>query len=276
VSTLVESMWGIWWVGTSFEDCPWDGAEQVSFDDPIEAERFLGQFVNDCFEMEKVRRLLLGRSFDLPGLTDRDAIERLAWDLEAGRLRVYRPARPVMQSPLSFTEKHQAEPARSSPVAQEKRTDFTIELLSEEGFPIPEARYVLVFAANGEERVGALDVEGKASLKGVPVGPVIVSYVDPDDVQGKALAVSVRRAFDRQDCGPAYLLLQQSGKVVQRAVAAYDRYFNDYTGKGFVADLEEVFTDPDARLVVGTLLAKAGVAGWERPEIFDWRRQDQG
>jgi hypothetical protein len=267
-------MWGELWIGTFFEDCPWDGALPISFYDQHEARGLLAQFLGDYFAMETLRALAAERSLDLSQVSDQSVIEHLAWDLDSGRLRIYRPARRSKPSLLSVAESRPAESPRASPVAEVERTSFAIELLSEEGFAVPEAAYVATFVTNGEERTGTLGAEGTATLADAPVGPVTVRYPDREDVLAKVMAVSARRALDGQDYGAVYRLLQQSPSVIRTAVARYDQYFNDYTGDGFVEDMEAVFTDPDALRVVRSLLTRAGVGVHEQAVHFDWKQQD--
>jgi hypothetical protein len=152
-------------------------------------------------------------------------------------------------------------------------SDFIVQLQTDSGDAIPEAQFEAELST-GEKRKGTLDRKGEAVLVNPPPGPVIVWYPDSDDVYAKTLAVSARRALDRQEFAPIYELLQQSPTTIQMAIARYDQYFNDYTGNGFIEDLDTVFTDPDAHRIVGSLLARAGVQFGEPIEHFDWRQQD--
>jgi len=74
-----------------------------------------------------------------------------------------------------------------------------------------------------------------------------------------SLAASTRRAFDQQGTGPLFYLLGQEQEVIDSAVAVYQQYFNDLTGNGLAADIDQVVTDPDARVPLVFLCATAGI-----------------
>jgi hypothetical protein len=137
------------------------------------------------------------------------------------------------------------------------RTVF-LSLKNEVGLSIPAARYEALFA-DGSIRSGRLGPAGVARLAGVPEGAFSVSYPDEADILAKSLAVSVRKAFDEQATSPLFTLLMQDPEIVERATAAYDQYFNDLTGDGLVADIDQVVTDPDARRPLLALCAMAGL-----------------
>ena len=128
--------------------------------------------------------------------------------------------------------------------------------------------------ADGEVRKGVLERDGTKRLEDVSPGPVLVRYPDDDGVSAKAWAVYARRALDRQDFYPVFSLLQRSPTSLRQAIRAYDKYFNDYTGAGFLQDLDTVFTDPDAHTTVATLLASAEIPFSETVELTDWDEQD--
>jgi hypothetical protein len=134
----------------------------------------------------------------------------------------------------------------------------TLTLANEAGLALPGARYHARFT-DGTERSGQLGRSGLARLTGVPDAPFWVAYPDDADTLARSLAASVRRDFDRQQTGALFSLLGQSGSVVANAVAVYDEYFNDLTGAGFAADIDQVVTDPEARGPLLFLCALAGV-----------------
>ena len=189
-------------------------------------------------------------------------------EVEKGNLLVVRIRRPEDHASAPEAPAIAERPAWVAPTRP--KSSFIIELETDDGWPVPAARYEATFS-DGEVRSGELGIDGRAKLEGVPPGRVQVRYSDYEDVLAKALAVAARRALDQRTYGAVYQLLSRSPGVVQAAVGSYDLYCNDYTGRGLVADLEEVFTDPDARRVVGVLLAKAGVRSWEQPKFFDMR-----
>jgi hypothetical protein len=139
-----------------------------------------------------------------------------------------------------------------------------ISLENEDGVALPGATYQITFA-DQSQREGTLGSSGVARLDNVPEGPFAVSYPDRVDMLARSLAASTRKAFDDQATGPLFYLLGQEQDVVDRAVAIYEEYFDDLTGEGFAADIDQVVTDPDARppLVFLCKLAGIGIEGTE-------------
>lgn len=133
-----------------------------------------------------------------------------------------------------------------------------ISLQNEDGIALPGARYEVSFV-DGSRRSGTLGSAGIARVDGVPEGPFAVSYPDPQDLLARSLAASTRRAFDEQATGPLFYLLGQEQEVIDSAVAIYEAFFNDLTGDGFAADIDQVVTDPDARVPLLFLCAMAGI-----------------
>jgi hypothetical protein len=124
---------------------------------------------------------------------------------------------------------------------------------------IPGAAFGIRFA-DGSARGGRLGARGIARLDGVPDGPFTVSYPDDLELLAGSLAASVRRALDESATAPLFTLLMQSQEVVDRAGEIYRRYFDDLTGQGLAADIDQVVTDPDARRPLAALCALAGLA----------------
>jgi hypothetical protein len=202
-----------------------------------------------------------------------ELLAALRREVAKGNLLVVRVRRPEDHASAPQVPAVQEQPARVA--TTRPKSSFIIELETDDGWPVPAARYEATFS-DGDVRTGELGTDGRAKLEGVSPGPVIVRYPDLDDTVAKSLAASARRALDRQDYGPIYELLKRSPETIRAAIESYDLYLNDYTGGGFAQDLDDLFTDPDAHRVVGTLLARAGVTFGEPAEQFDWREQDGG
>ena len=136
-----------------------------------------------------------------------------------------------------------------------------ISLHNECDLPLPGAAYRVDFV-DGSQRQGQLGSSGIARLSGVPEGPFAVSYPDPDqtDLLARSIAASMRAAFDEQAIGPLFFMLGQSPDVVQQALAVYEQHFDDLSGEGLAADIDQVVTDPDARPPLILLCAQAGIA----------------
>jgi hypothetical protein len=131
-------------------------------------------------------------------------------------------------------------------------------LENEEGLRIPEAAFRVIFA-DGSVRQGRLGRNGMALLADPPPGDYRVVYVDEDDVLAKSLAVSVRSAFDAHLTHQIFRMFAYDPGTVRRARAAYDRYCNDHTGQGLVADIHQELTDPAALDLCEPLMAYHGL-----------------
>jgi hypothetical protein len=133
-----------------------------------------------------------------------------------------------------------------------------ISLENEFGLSLPGARYLVQFS-DRTQREGRLGRSGVARLTGAPAGPFSVRYPDELDLLSRSLAASVRRALGDQTTGPLFHLLGQSDEVISRARAVYEEYFNDLTGRGLEADIDQVVTDPVAREPLLYFCALAGL-----------------
>lgn len=273
MSLFFSSLFGDWWLGPRSDECPWKRAERVRFFGAPDALAFLEDLLRDPLTRSVLRRWASQDSVTFTRRTDDELIQRLARALAGGAWVAYR--RPDEVVPV-VEKDPRAEDTPPPPPAPEDvpREKLKLQLVSDEGFPVPDTEYVVTSQVNGEERRGRLGLDGTAILPDVPAGAVAVKYPNGGDITAKAYAAAARDAFDGQDLGPVYRLLEQSPAAVQGCIAAYDRYFNDFTGEGFVEDIEAAFTDPDALLIARTLLARAEVGRYEAPVHVDWREQD--
>jgi len=136
---------------------------------------------------------------------------------------------------------------------------FRIILENEYGLRIPAAEYEVTLA-DGSKRRGRLGKRGIAVIESPPRGTVEVDFLDYDDIEAKSLAACARKAFDDRDPQQLFRVLKHSGTMIRQTVAAYDEHFNDYTGKGLLADLDQELTDREARRVGAFLLGLADLA----------------
>ena len=133
-----------------------------------------------------------------------------------------------------------------------------IVLENEEGLRIPEAEYEATFA-DESVRQGILGRNGMAYIRDPATGEFRVIYREEDDVLAKSLAASVRKGFDDRMTHQLFRMLAYGTSIVSRAHAAYDRYFNDYTGRGLVEDIYQELTDPQALGICEALMAHHGM-----------------
>ena len=68
-----------------------------------------------------------------------------------------------------------------------------------------------------------------------------------------------RDAFGQEDSANVFCLLPYPPEAIQAAIDAYAKYFNDYSGKGLVADIHQTITDPDVLPLVKAMLAYTGI-----------------
>lgn len=135
---------------------------------------------------------------------------------------------------------------------------FYVILENEYGLRIPEAQYEATLADNSK-RQGTLGLGGVDLIENPPPGRVLVDFKDHEDVEVKSLAACARNAFDKHDTQEIFRVLNQPPERVKKVVAAYDKYFNDYTGSGLVEDIYQEFTDRRALIAVEGALAWAGL-----------------
>jgi hypothetical protein len=148
------------------------------------------------------------------------------------------------------------------PVRQMGR--FLVILENDEGLRIPEAEYEATLS-DGSKHASRLGKGGVDAIKDPPEGTVLVKFPDLDDIEAKSLAASVRKSFDDRDPKEVRRLFRYPAETVRRTFEAYDKYFNDYYGKGLRYDIDQFFTEPDARMVLYTYLVLAKMAG-EAPQ----------
>jgi hypothetical protein len=166
--------------------------EVLHFPSQPAALAFLRPFMADAANRATVRQALVesGRR-DLARWRDDEVLEELA--ARVGRAEVYivagpnvygrtgpdlgiPPAPPVEVTPREA--ERAAREGRTEPVVEEK-TWLEIELVDEEGNPIPGEQYAVTLP-DGAIRVGRLDAEGRARLAGLDPGTCKVSFPDLD------------------------------------------------------------------------------------------------
>lgn len=135
---------------------------------------------------------------------------------------------------------------------------FRLLLENQADLRIPEAEYEATMA-DGTVRKGRLGRGGVALLKDPPPGPVEVIYPDLDDIEAKSLAACARKAMDDRDLTEVFRVLKHSRELIHDVVAMYGKYYNDYTGGGLLADIEQEATDPDERTAIEALLRIAAL-----------------
>jgi hypothetical protein len=146
---------------------------------------------------------------------------------------------------------------------------FYLILENEQKLRIPEAEYEATLA-DGSKRKGRLGKSGVALIEDPPAGRVEAEFPDFDDVEAKSLAACARKAFDDRNPQELFRVLAHSPTMLNMVIAAYDKYYNDYTSKGLIEDLYQEFTDPVALTVVESALASAGMPTRGNVEYLTW------
>jgi hypothetical protein len=162
----------------------------------------------------------------------------------------------VIYVPSKWTQAFQ--PGQTYYIRVRRSKGILILLENEQGLRLPEVGYRVAFD-DGTERTGQLGRNGMALVPAPSTGTFQVTYPDEVDILAKSLAACVRKGLDDRKTEQIFRLFTHDRPVVTRAVAAYDRYFNDYTGNGFTEDLYQEFTEPEALAVCEALMALHGL-----------------
>ncbi len=137
-----------------------------------------------------------------------------------------------------------------------KPSRFLVILESEDGLRLPGVKYEATLA-DGSKRQGKLGRGGVDAIVNPPPGDVEIEFMDHDEIRAKTFAAEARKAFDDHDCSVLFRTLRHSRSTIDEIIAAYDANFNDLSGRGFMKDLEDELTDPDALTTAKLLLAIA-------------------
>jgi hypothetical protein len=162
----------------------------------------------------------------------------------------------VIYVPSKWTQTFQ--PGQTYYIRVRRSKGILILLENEQGLRLPEVGYRVAFD-DGTERTGQLGRNGMTLIPSPSTGTFQVTYPDEVDILAKSLAACVRKGLDDRKTDQIFRLFTHDRPVVTRAVAAYDRYFNDYTGNGFTEDLYQEFTEPEALAVCEALMALHGL-----------------
>ena len=149
---------------------------------------------------------------------------------------------------------------------------FTVILENDQGLGIPEAEYEIRFADGSTQR-RRLGRDGTDKIPDPPPGPLEVTYLDLDDIKAKSLAASARKACEQRNAGEIFRVLGQSPELVQKAAALYEQYFNDFSGKGMVADFYDEITEETPRMIMTAMMARAGLPTREPAKWISWEAQ---
>ena len=153
-----------------------------------------------------------------------------------------------------------------------KSRTLLLRLEDAEGHRIPDTPYEVVFGDDTHQR-GRLGRAGLGLIRNPPEGPFALYYPDHHDVIAKSLAACCRDAVSEGTTEEIFRMLQHPPEIIQSAIAAYEEYFNDYSGKGFLEDIYAAITDEDALAAVEGLMAYAGLP--TREDIVVTQRLEQ-
>ncbi|MFT3766501.1 MAG: hypothetical protein QM820_13460 [Minicystis sp.] len=149
----------------------------VKLADGIAARAWLSRIGAQPGEMARLRRLV-GERLPVPGfgLDDGEVLERLARWVAAGELRLWEVRREGLTSWGDGPDEAQPEaPLGKQAVAE--LSWITIELVGEDGKPIPGERY-RISLPDGSLREGRLDDKGLARVRGIEPGSCEVTFPD--------------------------------------------------------------------------------------------------
>jgi LysM repeat protein len=165
------------------------------------------------------------------------------------------------------------ETARTHTIRVKRADGFYVILENEIELRIPEADYEATLA-DGSKHKGQLGRGGVDLIEDPPPGRVIVDYLDHQDVKAKSLAACARKSFDDKDTQEIFRVLDYSPQMIKKVIAAYEKYFNDYTGKGLIEDILQDFTDPRALMAAKGALARAGIPVREPVQYVKWEESN--
>jgi hypothetical protein len=100
--------------------------------------------------------------------------------LRDGRLVAIRVAPRISAGIPEAQREEKARPAAARETRGEPASWISIELVDEDGAPVPHQRY-RVTSSDGAVREGLLDEMGRASVRGIAPGECMVTFVDLDD-----------------------------------------------------------------------------------------------
>jgi hypothetical protein len=153
-----------------------------------------------------------------------------------------------------------------------------IRLVDDRDHPIPDTPYKVTFE-DGSVREGSLGRAGLGLIRNPPAGLFSVLYPDHDDILAKSLAGYSHDAFKKKDPGEVFALLQHPPEVIRATFAAYEKYYNDVSGKGWLADMRQTVTDPLSLGLAEAMLAYNDIENPRGAKIIqklDLENQAQG
>lgn len=110
---------------------------------------------------------------------------------------------------------------------QDMQEGITLELKTEDGYPIPMTKYIVRFE-NGELRQGKLDREGKVVLKNVPAGmKYAYAYPDQDDILAKANAQRLHKAIKIGNANEIIDYLSYAEEIVAKTSEVYTQIYHE-------------------------------------------------
>ena len=163
----------------------WIGDEPVlEFPDHPTAVRFLLGLRQDPSNVAALREMHAGETGgpDPSPIDDDEIVERLAWDLVSGRLRVLtRPAIEIPSFRMVFGEST-SEATEEPPAEDTEETEHTwieIRLVDEDDQPVERERYRITHP-DGTVSEGVTDAQGSARVDGIDPGNCNVTFPDLD------------------------------------------------------------------------------------------------
>ncbi|MFO0552203.1 MAG: hypothetical protein U0271_27700 [Polyangiaceae bacterium] len=117
-----------------------------------------------------------------------DALQTIFRALRTGRLELWKEDKPDASLPTS-------EPAESPVVARSRLphrelTWIEVELIDEEGEPVPNQRYTIEFQDGSPPVSGRLDGKGLAFVSGIPAGKCSFTFPEYDEHVWELIATS--------------------------------------------------------------------------------------
>ena len=144
--------------------------------------------------------------------------------------------------------------AQCDPVQHCPSSKMVIELVTDDGYSIPETRYRMRLET-GEWRHGVLGEDGRAIIEDLPPNTGFrIWYYDEDDIRVKAFAARLNSAIEQRSTDEILGIISNPPSLLISIDQSMQRYF----GKNIEEDCLGAFSEGEERILIRGLLSKQG------------------
>lgn len=147
-----------------------------------EAHRVLSRLADDDFVRRRMRSVLASdfHCHDLYRYNDDQVVDMLARHLAAGRVQIHREETEGLALTPAFEPKRPPKLQSARKEVKDETTWIEVELVDEQGKPVPGARYEIGRPNGTPLATGTLDDKGRARVTGIPPGEYMVRFPELD------------------------------------------------------------------------------------------------